>query len=354
MFDPARLEDIGRMSNSIEPKKGHAGLRAAAMTVVASSSMAKLGAEARFKRNPKEVIQDLQKKHAFAMSDMEQGTTIGLILTGTRVKAVIPGSPGARPLVGRKLEPHDQILAVDDIKISSHDEAVEHLRGSNLVGTKVHLNIKRAATGTTEHVVCTRVPLNHVEHSQDMYMLLADARKLSGAAALIDKIEDKLRVLEDNNENTVKHNLQRIAELEQELHDTLEHAAELMHQPGGANTSGDENEAEITRLRAEVQQERAKAEEAKKALEAQQRSLAETKNELRKAEARAAEREREAVAARKERDEAVKAAKTGSPGGKAGSAEHREATEKLIASMRRERDAAQEQLEKGVGLLPHY
>ena len=82
------------MSNSIEPKKGHAGLRPAAMTVVASSSMAKLGAEARFKRNPKEVIQDLQKKHAFAMSDMEQGTTIGLILTGTRVKAVIP-----RPLV---------------------------------------------------------------------------------------------------------------------------------------------------------------------------------------------------------------------------------------------------------------
>jgi hypothetical protein len=107
-------------------------------------------------------------------------------------------------------------------------------------------------------------------------------------------------------------------------------------------------------MRAEVQQERAKAEEAKKALEAQQRSLAETKNELRKAEARAAEREREAVAARKERDEAVKAAKTGSPGGKAGSAEHREAAEKLIASMRRERDAAQEQLEKGVGLLPHY
>ena len=85
----------------------------------------------------------------------------------------------------------------------------------------MHLNVKRAATGTTDHVVCTRVPLNHVEHSQDMYMLLADARKLSGSAALIDKIEDKLRVLEDNNENTVKHNLQRIAELEQELHDTL-------------------------------------------------------------------------------------------------------------------------------------
>ena len=58
------MSDIGRMSNSIEPKKGHAGLRAAAMTVVASSSMAKLGAEARFKRNPKEVIQDLQKKIA--------------------------------------------------------------------------------------------------------------------------------------------------------------------------------------------------------------------------------------------------------------------------------------------------
>ena len=37
-------------------------------------------------RNPKEVIQEMQKKHAFAMSDCEKGTTIGVILTGTRVK----------------------------------------------------------------------------------------------------------------------------------------------------------------------------------------------------------------------------------------------------------------------------
>jgi hypothetical protein len=28
-------------------------------------------------RNPQEVIQQLQKEHAFAMSDCEQGTTIG-------------------------------------------------------------------------------------------------------------------------------------------------------------------------------------------------------------------------------------------------------------------------------------
>ena len=60
----------------------------------------------------------------------------GVILTGTRVKVVIPFSPGDRPLVGARLQAEDQLIAVDDVKVNPHN-VVELVRGSNLVGTKV-------------------------------------------------------------------------------------------------------------------------------------------------------------------------------------------------------------------------
>ena len=62
----------------------------------------------------------------------------GVILTGTRVKVVIPFSPGDRPLVGGKLQAEDQLIAVDGRQVSL-DNVVELVRGSNLVGTKVWL-----------------------------------------------------------------------------------------------------------------------------------------------------------------------------------------------------------------------
>jgi C-terminal processing protease CtpA/Prc len=76
-----------------------------------------------------------------------------------------PGSPGARPVVGHKLHVEDQILLVDDVK-ANNDNIVDLMRGSNLPGTKVHLSVRRAASGATDYVVCVRAPLNHVEHTQ--------------------------------------------------------------------------------------------------------------------------------------------------------------------------------------------
>ena len=106
-------------TNSIDPKhmprSGTTKLRAAAETVMAAQAMARGAAEARFQvqvsllelelsstsrkfptpcaceiitiltmclwtaeqRNPKEIIEQLQKEHAFSMSDCQQGTTIG-------------------------------------------------------------------------------------------------------------------------------------------------------------------------------------------------------------------------------------------------------------------------------------
>ena len=67
--------------------------------------------------------------------------------------------------MGHKLHVEDQILLVDDVK-ANKDNIVDLMRGSNLPGTKVHLSVRRAASGATDYVVCVRAPLHHVEHTQ--------------------------------------------------------------------------------------------------------------------------------------------------------------------------------------------
>jgi CheY-like chemotaxis protein len=106
--------------------------------------------------------------------------------------------------VGHRLHPEDQVLLVDDVK-ANKDNIVDLMRGSNLPGTKVHLSVRRAASGATDYVVCVRAPLNHVEHTQDLHLLLADAKKNAAFAGLVAKIEEKLKVIEDNHEKTVNH-----------------------------------------------------------------------------------------------------------------------------------------------------
>ena len=98
--------------------------------------------------------------------------------------------------------------------------------------------MKRAATGATDYVVCVRAPLNHIEQTQDLHLLLAEAKKLAGASPLIRKIEDNLRVLEDNNEKTLNHHLKRIAELEHELEGALESGSHIL-QSESPRASGD-------------------------------------------------------------------------------------------------------------------
>jgi hypothetical protein len=129
------------------------------------------------------------------------------------------GSPGARPIVGHKLLPEDQIVLVDDVKVNN-DNIVELVRGSNVVGTKVHLTIKRAATGAMDYVVCVRALLNHVENSRDLEQLIAEAKK-NPHVALISKIDDKIREIQEDHSKTVNLLRTTIGSLEKELDNAL-------------------------------------------------------------------------------------------------------------------------------------
>ena len=103
--------------------------------------------------NLKHVIEELQKQHAFELSDAHETddveTTIGVVLTGTRVKFVIPGSPGARPASGRPLEVDDVVLAVNGSVVDAHNvvEKVRGAGGANHVGSKVTMRVRRIAGG---------------------------------------------------------------------------------------------------------------------------------------------------------------------------------------------------------------
>ena len=49
------------------------------------------------------IIEELRSKHEFTHeSGKKHDSTIGVILTNTRVKFVIPGSPGMRPVSGKR------------------------------------------------------------------------------------------------------------------------------------------------------------------------------------------------------------------------------------------------------------
>lgn len=49
------------------------------------------------------IMEELRRKHEFTHeSGKPVDTTIGVILTNTRVKFVIPGSPGQRPVSGKR------------------------------------------------------------------------------------------------------------------------------------------------------------------------------------------------------------------------------------------------------------
>jgi hypothetical protein len=55
------------------------------------------------REHARRIIEELRSKHEFTHeSGKKHDSTIGVILTNTRVKFVIPGSPGMRPVSGKR------------------------------------------------------------------------------------------------------------------------------------------------------------------------------------------------------------------------------------------------------------
>ena len=68
-----------------------------------------------------------------------------------------------------RLQTHDVVLKVDGQAVTQ-DNISLHVRGTNTLGSKVTLTVKRHATGLVEDVVCVRAPSIFVEHTKDMYL----------------------------------------------------------------------------------------------------------------------------------------------------------------------------------------
>ena len=156
-----------------------------------------------------DAIHQLEREHAFALSDAtdcEQETTIGVILTGNRVKFVIPGGPGHRPAVGHALQIHDVVLSVDHELVDSTSvvDRVRGAAGANRAGSRVTLKVKRSGSGSLDTVVCIRAPLNFVQHSMDLHAVLADGTKSQhqATASLAARVQEQVQQMEDNNHAT--------------------------------------------------------------------------------------------------------------------------------------------------------
>ena len=208
-----------------------------------------------------DAIHYLEREHAFALSDAtdcEQETTIGVILTGNRVKFVIPGGPGHRPAVGHALQIHDVVLSVDHEPVDSTSvvDRVRGAAGANHAGTRVTLKVKRSGSGSLDTVVCIRAPLNFVQHSMDLHAVLVDGTKSQhqATASLAARVQEQVQRMEDNNHATQQRLNATIARL---LAKSKQDDAASQHSTPDRSSFGSAEEVE--RLKKELDSERQKA-----------------------------------------------------------------------------------------------
>ena len=208
-----------------------------------------------------DAIHYLEREHAFALSDAtdcEQETTIGVILTGIRVKFVIPGGPGHRPAVGHALQIHDVVLSVDHEPVDSTSivDRVRGAAGANHAGTRVTLKVKRSGSGSLDTVVCIRAPLNFVQHSMDLHAVLVDGTKSQhqATASLAARVQEQVQRMEDNNHATQQRLNATIARL---LAKSKQDDAASQHSTPDRSSFGSAEEVE--RLKKELDSERQKA-----------------------------------------------------------------------------------------------
>ena len=205
-------------------------------------------------QDARELLKGLRNKHLVSPSknpDLSHTSTIGLVIDGCAVSAVVPGGPMDRTFQGVRVEPHDVILAVDGVA-HSEDMLEDALIGNDIVGSVAMIRLQKAAgpdKGRILDIQVTRGSIETIQALGDLFLMLSDvSASLSRQAAVTEDeiffIEDQIKVVNDASNTHICALRAHVTDLEEAIIDICRRCNFKLHQtqqnnarekmPGGA------------------------------------------------------------------------------------------------------------------------
>eukprot|EP00284_Hemiselmis_tepida_P007972 CAMPEP_0174918178 /NCGR_PEP_ID=MMETSP1355-20121228/2927_1 /TAXON_ID=464990 /ORGANISM="Hemiselmis tepida, Strain CCMP443" /LENGTH=337 /DNA_ID=CAMNT_0016163339 /DNA_START=1 /DNA_END=1011 /DNA_ORIENTATION=+ len=105
-------------------------------------------------------------------------STVGIVLEGTKINIIVPGSPSSKEVNGERIEPGDVVKAIDGKAVTTSD-VITKLRGQDKPGTKVKLTLEKAGGKGTREMELTRADMRSVMNIKDLYMALGELNTVS-------------------------------------------------------------------------------------------------------------------------------------------------------------------------------
>ena len=97
----------------------------------------------------------------------------GLVLDGTTVALVVPGSPCSGDHAGKKIEPGDVVMRIDNESVGKHD-IVAKMRGADVPGSELTLTVRKRGSQEILVLQLHRADMRSVMAKKDLFLALGD------------------------------------------------------------------------------------------------------------------------------------------------------------------------------------
>eukprot|EP00961_Rhodomonas_salina_P279845 3780447-Rhodomonas_salina.1 len=94
-------------------------------------------------RRAEELVAKLRKEHSVKQSQpLPARSTVGIVMDGTIIKAVVPQSPAHKDYNGETIEPNDVVTHIDGVAVTKKDVTAK-LIGDDLPGQVVKVSVRK-------------------------------------------------------------------------------------------------------------------------------------------------------------------------------------------------------------------
>ena len=152
-----------------------------------------------------QVLSGLRQKHEMkTVQKLPARSTVGIVLEGTVVNIIVPGSPAFNVMVpgkpsynpehagaGRKIEAGDTITAIDGTSVDK-ENVISRLRGGDEPGSPVTVTVLKKGSDVELDFRLVRADMRTVMNLKDMYMAFAELHK----DITTDRLRQKADILE--------------------------------------------------------------------------------------------------------------------------------------------------------------
>ena len=120
------------------------------------------------------LIKRLRDKHMLQTQNQKGNkSTVGVVVEGLEISAIVPGGPLDRDFDGVRIEPRDTLVAVDG-KLCDPDTLFEDLVGEDVVGSPVLIRIKQFANGRHVNVNVIRGSVARIQAIGELFLMFTE------------------------------------------------------------------------------------------------------------------------------------------------------------------------------------